>query len=128
MGLCLQGGKCALGWVLGDSARADRLLDRVAAAFHVPEPELEAWRRFIAAGPDMPAGGKARITGVANFGVFATVEGIGGDGLLSVRDLGTEYFRFDEAARTLTGEHSGETYALGQRLQLRLKKREFAFG
>ena len=37
-----------------------------------------------------------------------------------VRDLGGEYYRFDEAARTLTGEHSGEQYALGQRLELRL--------
>ncbi len=63
---------------------------------------------------------EVRVTGVANFGLFATVEGIGGDGLLSVRDLGTEYFRYDDAARTLTGEHSGERYAAGQHLQLRL--------
>ena len=42
-----------------------------------------------------------RITGVQSFGFFATVEGLGGDGLLFVRDLGTEYFRFDEAARHL---------------------------
>jgi ribonuclease R len=62
----------------------------------------------------------ARITGVVNFGVFATVEGVGGDGLLPVRDLGSEYFRFDEAARTLTGENSGTEFALGQRLELRL--------
>jgi ribonuclease R len=61
-----------------------------------------------------------RITGVQNYGFFATVEGIGGDGLMSVRDLGGEYFRFDEAARTLVGENSGDGYALGQRLQLRL--------
>ncbi len=63
---------------------------------------------------------EARITGVVNFGVFATVEGVGGDGLLPVRDLGTEYFRFDEGARTLTGESSGTEFALGQRLELRL--------
>ena len=62
----------------------------------------------------------ARITGVTNFGFFATVEGIGGDGLMPVRDLGGEYFRFDEAARTLIGEQSGDVFALGQRLQLRL--------
>ena len=62
----------------------------------------------------------ARITGVQNYGFFATVEGIGGDGLVSVRDLGGEYFRFDEGARTLTGEDSGEEYTLGQRLELRL--------
>ncbi|WP_294191145.1 VacB/RNase II family 3'-5' exoribonuclease [uncultured Sphingomonas sp.] len=63
---------------------------------------------------------EVRITGVTNFGFFATVDGIGGDGLMPVRDLGGEYFRFDEAARTLTGEQSGEVYSLGQRLDLRL--------
>ncbi|UVO49792.1 VacB/RNase II family 3'-5' exoribonuclease [Sphingomonas sp. SUN019] len=63
---------------------------------------------------------ETRITGVTNFGFFATVEGIGGDGLMPVRDLGGEYFRFDEGARTLTGENSGDQYALGQRLEMRL--------
>ena len=63
---------------------------------------------------------EARITGVVNFGFFATVEAIGGDGLMPVRDLGSEYFRFDEGARTLTGEASGDVYTLGQRLPLRL--------
>ncbi|WP_271300497.1 ribonuclease R family protein [Sphingomonas sp. CV7422] len=62
----------------------------------------------------------ARITGVQNYGFFATVEGIGGDGLMPVRDLGGEYFRFDEASRTLVGEQSGEAYTLGQRVELRL--------
>ncbi|HVF94222.1 MAG TPA: RNB domain-containing ribonuclease [Sphingomonas sp.] len=61
-----------------------------------------------------------RITGVQNYGFFATVEGIGGDGLMPVRDLGGEYFRFDEGARTLTGETSGDVFTLGQRLELRL--------
>ena len=63
---------------------------------------------------------EARITGVTNFGFFATVDGVGGDGLMPVRDLGGEYFRFDEAARKLVGETSGEEFALGQRLELRL--------
>ena len=36
------------------------------------------------------------------------------------RDLGTEYFRYDEAARLLVGEETGETYRTGQRLTLRL--------
>ncbi|MEO7603127.1 MAG: ribonuclease R [Sphingomicrobium sp.] len=63
---------------------------------------------------------QCRITGVLNFGFFATVEGLGGDGLLFVRDLGTEYFRFDEAAKTLVGDDSGDTFRIGQRLELRL--------
>ena len=86
------------------------------------EAERDTMDRYVASylservGETMPA----RITGIANFGVFATVEGVGGDGLLSVRDLGGEYFRFDEAGRTLTGETSGDIYTLGQRLDLKL--------
>ncbi|PAX09732.1 ribonuclease R family protein [Sphingomonas lenta] len=86
------------------------------------EAERETIDRYVAAFLAERVGEivRARITGVANFGFFATVDDVGGDGLVSVRDLGGEYYRFDEAARTLTGEHSGEQYALGQRLELRL--------
>jgi ribonuclease R len=61
-----------------------------------------------------------RITGVAGFGFFATVEGLGGDGLVPVSTLGVEYFRHDPVKLTLEGADSGETYTIGQRLQLRL--------
>src|SRR3954454_3002171 len=61
-----------------------------------------------------------RITGVQPFGFFATVEDLGGDGLLFAKDLGREYFRYDEGARTLVGDGTGETYRVGQRLTLRL--------
>ena len=53
---------------------------------------------------------EVRITGVTNFGFFATVDGIGGDGLMPVRDLGGEYFRYDETAKKLVGEQSGDEY------------------
>jgi ribonuclease R len=63
---------------------------------------------------------QCRISGVQPFGFFATVDNLGGDGLVFARDLGTEYFRYDEAARQLVGEQTGETYKVGQRLTLRL--------
>jgi ribonuclease R len=86
------------------------------------EAERDTIDRYVAAFLSEKVGEliDARITGVQNFGVFATVEGIGGDGLLPVRDLGTEYFRYDEAARKLVGEQSGDEFTIGQRLQLRL--------
>jgi ribonuclease R len=86
------------------------------------EAERDTIDRYVAAYLSERVGETvaARITGVTNFGFFATVDGIGGDGLMPVRDLGGEYFRFDEGARTLTGEQSGEQYTLGQRLELRL--------
>jgi ribonuclease R len=63
---------------------------------------------------------RCRITGVQPFGFFATVDELGGDGLVLAADLGKEYFRYDEKARTLVGDESGETYRVGQRLELRL--------
>jgi ribonuclease R len=86
------------------------------------EAERETIDRYVAAYLSERVGDivEARITGVANFGFFATVEGVGGDGLMPVRDLGGEYFRYDEAARKLVGDQSGEEYRVGSRLELRL--------
>lgn len=86
------------------------------------EAERDTVDRYVAAFLSERVGDEvdARITGVQNYGFFATVEGVGGDGLMSVRDLGGEYFRFDEAARMLVGETTGDVYTLGQRLRLRL--------
>ena len=61
-----------------------------------------------------------RITGVQSFGFFATIVGLGGDGLVPVSTLGGEYFRHDEAAQALVGTDSGTTYAAGDRLKLKL--------
>ncbi len=61
-----------------------------------------------------------RITGVQSFGFFATVEALGGDGLVPASTLGQEYFRYDEAGQKLVGEESGDSFSLGQRLTLRL--------
>ncbi|RED15209.1 ribonuclease R [Parasphingopyxis lamellibrachiae] len=86
------------------------------------EAERDTVDRYVAAylaervGQIMPV----RITGVQNFGFFATVEGFGGDGILPVRDLGREYYRYDERVHALIGEETGTRYALGDRLELRL--------
>ena len=86
------------------------------------EAERETIDRYVAAYLADHVGQvlETRITGVQGFGFFATVEGIGGDGLVPARDLGPEYFRWDEAGQRLVGEHSGTAFALGQRLPLRL--------
>lgn len=61
-----------------------------------------------------------RITGVQKFGFFATIVDLGGDGLVPVSSLGREYFRHDEGAHALIGEDTGQTYTVGQVLQLKL--------
>ena len=86
------------------------------------EAERETVDRYVAAFLADQVGQlvECRITGVQPFGFFATVEDLGGDGLVLAKDLGQEYFRYDEAARALIGDESGDTYRVGQRLTLRL--------
>jgi ribonuclease R len=84
--------------------------------------ERETMDRYVAAFLSEKVGEllACRITGVQPFGFFATVERLGGDGLVPAATLGREYFRYDEASQTLIGEDSETTFALGQRLTLRL--------
>ena len=86
------------------------------------EAERETIDRYVAAFLADQVGQlvECRITGIQPFGFFAAVEDLGGDGLLLAKDLGTEYFRYDEVAKALVGDESGETYRIGQRLTLRL--------
>jgi ribonuclease R len=86
------------------------------------EAERETLDRYVAAFLADQVGQLAdcRITGVQPFGFFATVEELGGDGLVLASTLGTEYFRYDEMAQQLVGDETGETYRLGQRLKLRI--------
>ncbi|WP_282948011.1 MULTISPECIES: VacB/RNase II family 3'-5' exoribonuclease [unclassified Sphingopyxis] len=110
---------------LGDADRKG--LSRIGEAIsalerRAMEAERETIDRYVAAylatktGEIVPA----RITGVQPFGFFATVDGLGGDGLVPVSTLGSERFFYDEAARTLDSEHGRVSYSIGQRLELRL--------
>lgn len=64
----------------------------------------------------------ARIAGIAKFGVFARLEETGADGLIPVRTLGREYFRYDPDNQTLTGEETGITLGLGVPVTVRLSE------
>jgi ribonuclease R len=94
------------------------------------EAERETVDRYVAAYLSERVGQivDTRISGITKFGFFASVEDIGGDGLVPISTLGAEYFKHDEANHRLVGETSGETYSLGQRLQLRLVEANSASG
>ncbi|HMU21893.1 MAG TPA: VacB/RNase II family 3'-5' exoribonuclease, partial [Sphingorhabdus sp.] len=109
--------------VTGLSARDFERLDVTSemisrAERRAMEAERETTDRYVAAFLSSQIGQiiDARITGVQNFGFFATVESIGGDGLVPVSTLGAERFFYDEASQTLTGEDSGDEYRPGMRL------------
>lgn len=86
------------------------------------EAERDTIDRYVAAWLSARVGEvfDTRITGVQGFGFFATIVGLGGDGLVPISTLGGEYFRHDEAAQALVGTDSGTAYASGDRLKLKL--------
>ncbi len=106
-----------------DEANFVRIGEAISAAERrAMEAERETIDRYVAAYLSTRVGELVgtRITGVQPFGFFATVEGLGGDGLVPISTLGREYFRYDEASQALEGEETGTRYVPGMRLQLRL--------
>ncbi|MFV0644691.1 MAG: ribonuclease R family protein, partial [Sphingomonadaceae bacterium] len=86
------------------------------------EAERDTLDRYVAAYLSDRTGEifETRITGVQSFGFFATIIGLGGDGLVPVSTLGAEHFTYNEKERSLSGDDSGDSYTLGQRVKLRL--------
>jgi len=121
----VEGGKLPETSGLSDMDRAD--LSKVTEAIsqterRAMEAERDTIDRYVAAWLSGRVGEtfKTRITGVQSFGFFATILGLGGDGLVPVSSLGREYFRYDEGARALVGEQTGTRYAVGDTLELKL--------
>ena len=56
------------------------------------------------------------VTGVASYGLFVRLDETFAEGLLPVRALGEEWFAYDEGRMCLTGEASGRSWRLGQRV------------
>ena len=61
------------------------------------------------------------ISGVSNYGLYVRLDNTV-EGFVPVRALGQEYFTFDPARYTLTGEESGQVYRLGHRIAVVVKE------
>ena len=57
---------------------------------------------------------RGAVSGCERYGVFVTLDDTRAEGLLPVRALGQEWFAYDEARLTLTGEETGEVWRLGR--------------
>jgi ribonuclease R len=92
--------------------------------------ERSAMDRYVAAYMAAHVGATftGRVTSVTRFGLFASLDGTGADGLIPVRSLGQEFFRHDEGRQMLVGERTGETYGLGDKVRVRLDEADTATG
>jgi len=60
----------------------------------------------------------AIITGVAEFGLFAIGVDLPAEGLIHVDSLVDDFYRYDRASHTLSGNRSGNTFRLGDRVRV----------
>ena len=86
------------------------------------EAERDTIDRYLAAFLSDRVGAEfaGRISGIARFGAFVKLDETGADGLVPVSSLGREYFRYDQASQTLSGEDTGLVLGLGQQVTVRL--------
>jgi len=71
---------------------------------------------------------EAKVTGVTRAGLFLTLEATGADGLAPISTLGHDFFVYDQDRHTLTGERTGVTYRLADRLMVRLREVDIVTG
>mgnify|MGYP001225645472 CR=1 FL=1 len=62
------------------------------------------------------------VTSAASFGIFVTLDELYVEGMVHITELGSEYFRFDEARQELRGERSGMRYAIGSRVRVQVSR------
>ena len=60
------------------------------------------------------------ISSVTSFGIFVELENTI-EGLIRFEDLGNEYFIYDEDKKILIGENTGDTYKIGDRINIKVK-------
>ncbi len=92
--------------------------------------EREAEDRFTAAylASRVGASFAGRISGVTRFGLFVTLEETGADGLIPISTLPSDYYIHEEQRHRLVGRTSGNTYVLGDAVEVRLGEADMVTG
>jgi ribonuclease R len=84
--------------------------------------ERETADRLIAAHLADRVGAKftGRIAGVTRSGLFVRLKDTGADGFVPVSSLSSDFYNYVETHRALVGKRSGETFQLGDTVEVRL--------
>ena len=59
---------------------------------------------------------------MTSFGIFVSLDGVYVEGLVHVTELGNDYYQFDPARHTMTGERTHHVYRLSDRLQVKIAR------
>ncbi|WP_100138754.1 ribonuclease R [Snodgrassella alvi] len=62
------------------------------------------------------------ISGMANFGLFVTLDNVYIDGMIHISDLGEDYFNFHPELMAIVGERSGIRFKLGDKVMVKVAR------
>ncbi|MCO6518596.1 ribonuclease R [Snodgrassella sp.] len=62
------------------------------------------------------------ISGMANFGLFVTLDNVYIDGMIHISDLGEDYFNFHPELMAIVGERSGIRFKLGDKIMVKVAR------
>ena len=84
--------------------------------------DVEAWLKCWFVKERVGEVFSGHVTGVANFGVFITLDTLFVEGMVHVSELGSDYFQFNEAMHELRGERTGIRYRLTDAVQVQVAR------
>lgn len=84
--------------------------------------DVEAWLKCYFMTDHVGEVFSGKITGVAAFGIFITLDTLYVEGMVHVSELGSDYFIFNEATHDLRGERTGIRYKLTDAVQVQVAR------
>ena len=84
--------------------------------------DVEAWLKCQFMRERVGEQFRGSITGVAPFGIFVTLEDLYVEGVVHISELGSDYFRYNEAAHELRGERTGRRYRLTDPVEVQVSR------
>ncbi|MGB3289837.1 MAG: ribonuclease R, partial [Burkholderiaceae bacterium] len=84
--------------------------------------DVEAWLKCWFVKEHVGEVFSGRVTGVATFGIFITLDTLFVEGMVHVSELGSDYFQYNEAMNELRGERTGIRYRLTDAVQVQVSR------
>ncbi len=84
--------------------------------------DVDAWLKCFYMRDHLGSVFTGTVSSVTSFGMFVSLDDLYVEGLVHISELGKDYFHFDAGKHQLLGERSGQSYRLGDRVQVRVVK------
>lgn len=84
--------------------------------------DVEAWLKCFYMRDHLGSVFTGTVSSVTSFGMFVSLDDLYVEGLVHISELGKDYFHFDAAKHHLLGERTGQSYRLGDRVEVRVVK------